>query len=426
MKIKDIKAEEILDSRGNPTIIAYVYLEDGSIGWAAVPSGASTGKYEAVELRDNDPKRYHGLGVQKAILNIHNKILPALIDVDASEQKVIDEIMINLDNSPNKANLGANAILAVSLAVARAESNAQKIPLYQYLTQFNPDFDGNYIIPIPQCNVLNGGKHGDWATDIQEYMLMPIGADSVTEGVRMCSEVYQNLKEILKENGYSIGLGDEGGFAPKVKSNTEPFELLSLAIQRSGYILGSDICFATDPAASEFYSNGKYILKTEDKKLAKEELLKYYSRLNKKYPIISWEDPFSEDDWESFTSMTRNEGNNCQIVGDDLYATNVSRLERGIKEKASNSILIKLNQIGTLTEAVDAILLARRENLTSVVSHRSGETEDSFISDFGVAMGVGQMKIGSVARSDRTVKYNRLMHIERELGEQASYANFPF
>lgn len=427
MKIKSLLAQEILDSRGNPTIECVTTLDDGSIGWAAVPSGASTGKYEAVELRDGDPKRYNGKGVLKAVENVNTILQSAVRGYDAEDQAGLDRKMIEIDGTENKSNLGANAILAVSLSVARAEAASEKKPLYQYLTKFNPDFDGTYIMPIPEMNVMNGGKHANWATDIQEYMLFPIGASSIVQAVRMNAEVYANLKKILKNQGYNIAVGDEGGFAPSnLKNNEEPFQLMSQAIEKSGYKLGKDICFGIDPAASEFLKDSKYILNKEGKTLTSDELGDFFRQLALKYPIVSMEDIFAEDDWPGFQKYTTLVNGKTQIVGDDLYVTNTKRLERGIKEKTTNSILIKLNQIGTLTETVNAILLARKNGITSIISHRSGETEDSFIADFVVAMGTGQIKTGAPARGERTAKYNQLMRIERELGDKAHYAKFPF
>ncbi|PIV08540.1 phosphopyruvate hydratase [Candidatus Roizmanbacteria bacterium CG03_land_8_20_14_0_80_39_12] len=426
MKITSVHAQEILDSRGNPTIECVTTLENGITGWAAVPSGASTGKYEAMELRDGDQKRYLGLGVLKAVENVNTKINDVVKGLDASNQESLDKKMIELDATENKANLGANAILSVSLSAARAEATAEKKPLYEYLTKFNPDFKGIYTMPIPEMNVMNGGKHANWATDIQEYMLFPIGATSIVEAVRMNAEIYQELKKIIKSKSYAISVGDEGGFAPAVKSNEEPFQLLSEAISKAGYALGSDVCFGIDAAATEFFKDGKYILHKERKTVSSDELTTFIFDLSKKYPIVSFEDVFSEDDWDGFKKFTTNGGGKIQVVGDDLYVTNTKRLKRGIEEKTSNSILIKLNQIGTITETVDAILSARKVGMTSVVSHRSGETEDAFIADFVVAMGTGQIKTGAPARSERLAKYNQLMRIERELGEKSVYAQFPF
>jgi len=426
MKIKSLLAQEILDSRGNPTIECVTALEDGSTGWAAVPSGASTGKYEAVELRDNDPKRYGGAGTLKAIENVNTTIQSAVKGIDAASQEKLDKTMIELDGTENKAKLGANAILSVSLSVTRAEAVSEKKPLYEYLTKFNPDFDGTYIMPIPEMNVMNGGKHANWATDIQEYMLFPIGAPSVIEAVRMNTEIYQQLKKNLKSKGYMLSVGDEGGFAPAVKSNEEPFQLMSEAIEKAGYILGKDICYGIDPAASEFYKDGRYQLKKEGLVLSTDELVEFYLNLWKKYPIVSMEDIFDQDDWDGFKKLYQKTEGKMQVMGDDLFVTNVKRLQKGIDEKTCNSILIKLNQVGTITETVKAILLARKNGMTAVVSHRSGETEDPFIADLVVAMGTGQIKTGAPARGERTTKYNQLMRIERELGDKAKFAKFSF
>jgi len=426
MKLSSVHAQEILDSRGNPTIECVTTLEDGATGWAAVPSGASTGKYEAVELRDGDKSRYMGTGVLKAVSNVNDKINGAVKGLDAADQRKLDNTMIELDGTENKGTLGANAILSVSLSAARAQAASEKKPLYAYLSKFNPGFKGTYTMPIPEMNVMNGGKHGNWATDIQEYMLFPVGAPSVVEAVRMNAEVYMNLKKILKSKGYAIGVGDEGGFAPQFSSNEEPFQLMSEAVQKAGYKLGTDICFGIDAAATEFFHDGKYVLNKEGKTVTGEELAAFIKSLAAKYPIISMEDIFAEDDWETYQKFTATEGEKTQIVGDDLYVTNVKRLERGINEKTTNSILIKLNQIGSISETVDAILMAREKGMSSIVSHRSGETEDAFIADFVVAMGTGQIKTGAPARSERNAKYNRLMRIERELNGKSAYATFPF
>jgi enolase len=425
MKIISITAREILDSRGNPTIAAKVTLDNGSIGTAMVPSGASTGSYEAVELRDGNKNLYNGQGVLNAVQNVIEKIAPVLIGLDPEDQKKIDETMLTLDGTENKANLGANAILAVSLAVARATAAGLNQPLYSYLTKFNPDFSGTYFLPMPMMNVLNGGKHADWATDIQEYMILPVGAKNMAQAVRMCAEIYQSLKKVLKSKKYTISVGDEGGFAPAVKSNEEAFELLAEAVTTAGYKLGVDIIFGIDAAATEFFADGKYNLHKEGKSLDSSELAAFYADLMTKHPIYSFEDIFAEDDWSGFQDFLKN-NSQVQLVGDDLYVTNVQRLERGIKEHTSNSILIKLNQIGTLSETIDAILLARRNNMTAVISHRSGETEDAFIADLATAMGTGQIKTGAPARSERTAKYNRLMEIENELGNKSILAKFPF
>lgn len=425
MKIKEIFAQEILDSRGNPTIEATVILEDGSRGKAAVPSGASTGSYEAVELRDGDLERYNGAGVLKAVENVNKIIAYKLVGQDASNQSLIDDIMIKLDGTENKAKLGANAILSVSMACARAAAVSEKKPLYEYLAKLNPDFKGEYILPVPMMNIMNGGKHANWATDIQEYMILPVGAPSVCEAVRMCAEVYGHLKKVVKNKGYSTGIGDEGGFAPEVKSNEEPFVLMSEAIEAAGYKLGKDIFLGIDAAATEFITDGQYDLRKEAKAMDSLDLGAFYAALVEKYPIISLEDIFGEDDWAGFTAFHKKFPKK-QIVGDDLYVTNPKRLQRGIDDHATNSVLIKLNQIGTISETVAAIVLARENNMTSVVSHRSGETEDTFIADFVVAMGTGQIKTGAPCRSERTAKYNRLMEIERELGNKAEYAKWPF
>lgn len=426
MKIKQIRANEILDSRGNPTLEAFVTLEDGSVGWAAVPSGASTGTYEAVELRDGDSKRYEGKGTLKAVANVEEKIAPAVIGLEAANQEKLDQTMIELDGTENKANLGANAILAVSLATARAEAVSEKKPLFEYLSKFNPDHQGVFTMPITQMNVMNGGKHANWSTDIQEYLLLPTGAPSVSEAIRMCAEVYHQLKGVLKAHSYATGVGDEGGYAPGFHSNEEPFQLMAEAIEKAGYILGKDIYFGIDSASSEFFEDGVYRLAKEGKTVDGQGLAEFYQNLRAKYPIISFEDIFAEDDWESFKNFTALVNNQAQIIGDDLYVTNIKRLQKGIENKATNSILIKLNQIGTLSETIKAILLARQNGLSAVVSHRSGETEDSFIADFVVAMGTGQIKTGAPCRSERVCKYNRLMQIEKELGEKAVYAKFPF
>ncbi|MDD4290477.1 MAG: phosphopyruvate hydratase [Patescibacteria group bacterium] len=426
MKIKSISAIEILDSRSNPTIETTVILEDGSCASSAVPSGASTGSYEAVELRDGDKSRYNGSGVLKAVENVEKIIAPKIIGLDAEKQREIDELMISLDGTENKATLGANAILSVSMAIARAQAISEKKPLYEYLSKFNPDFNGTYQMPIPMMNIMNGGKHANWATDIQEYMIFPIGAKNITEAVRMCAEVYANLKKTIKSHGYGVGIGDEGGFAPNVSSNDEPFQLMKEAIETSGYKLGDDIVFCIDAAATEFFKDEKYVLNKEGKTLDSNELSEFYLNIAKNYPIVSYEDIFAEDDWDGFKNFSTVTENKVQLVGDDLYVTNPKRLERGITEKTSNSILIKLNQIGTLTETIDTILLARKNNMTSVVSHRSGETEDSFIADFVVAMGTGQIKTGAPCRSERTCKYNRLMKIEKELEGKSEISKFPF
>lgn len=422
MRIKKVFASEILDSRGVPTIECLTTLEDGSTGWAAVPSGASTGKYEAVELRDNDKNRYQGKGVLKAVNNVNQILSRVVVGLDASDQENLDRKMIEADGTKNKSRLGANAILAVSLSAARAQAQSEKKPLYQYLTKFNPEFDGSYIFPVPEMNVINGGKHAAFATDIQEYMLFPVGASSIEQAIRMNVEVYQTLKKILSQKGYSTTVGDEGGFAPtNFKDNEEPFEILLEAIEKSGYQPGEDIALGLDAAASEFYQNGRYHLKKEGKILTSEDLSKFYENSAQKFPLISFEDPFSEDDWQGFSFFTKKMGKKYQVVGDDLYVTNPKRLEKGIKEKTTNSILIKLNQIGTLTETIQTILMAKKAGFKTIISHRSGETEDTFIADLAVAMGAGQIKAGAPARSERTAKYNRLLRIEREVKRKRIY-----
>jgi enolase len=426
MKIKDIKAIEILDSRGNPTVETKVVLEDGSEGVSSVPSGASTGAHEAVELRDEDKTRYMGKGVLKAVENVNTRIKKLLIGQDATSQEEIDHKMIEADGTDNKDELGANAILSVSMASAKAASQSVKKPLFEYLSKLNPDAGSKFKMPVPMMNIMNGGKHGNWASDIQEYMILPIGAPSITEAVRYCAEVYHHLKKIIKNKGYSTAVGDEGGYAPQFKTNEEPFELMMEAIESAGYKPREDFGLGIDAAASEFFEEEKYFLKKEEKYLSSSELSGFYLELTKKYPIISMEDIFNEDDWDGFTEFYQRTDGRIQIVGDDLYVTNVKRLERGIKMGASNSILIKLNQIGTITETVNAILKARENGMSSVVSHRSGETEDAFISDFVVAMGTGQIKTGAPARGERTAKYNQLIRIEKYLGSKAEYSAFPF
>ncbi|MEI6378448.1 MAG: phosphopyruvate hydratase [Candidatus Falkowbacteria bacterium] len=421
MKIRSIEALEILDSRGNPTIEATVVLEDGSTGTAAVPSGASTGTYEAHELRDGGD-RYLGAGVQQAVQNVA-RLAEELIGMEAEDQAALDNKMILIDGTDNKSALGANAILSISLAVAVAEAKAEKKPLFAYLAKFNPDASGKYTLPLPMMNIMNGGKHANWATDIQEYMVLPVGAKTMAQAVQMCAEVYQHLKKVLKDKGYSTAVGDEGGFAPAVKSNDEPFELMSEAIGKAGYSLGDDFAFGIDAAASEFYHDGKYVLNKEGKTIDAAELSDFYASLLEKYPIITMEDIFAEDDWEAFGAFHKRFPK-LQVVGDDLYVTNLKRLEKGIELDSTNSILIKLNQIGTLSETVQAVLSARAAGMTSVISHRSGETEDTFIADLAVALGTGQIKTGAPARSERTAKYNRLMRIESQLGGAAFFAKW--
>jgi enolase len=414
--IKSIKAREILDSRGNPTLEVEVELAGGAKGWAAVPSGASTGKYEAVELRDGDSSRFNGLGVLKAVANVNEVIAPAIIGIIAIDQKTIDHKLIELDGSDNKSRLGANAILGSSLAVAHAAANYLDIPLYHYLG--GVDF---YKLPVPMLNILNGGKHASDSTDFQEFMVVPAGASSFSHALRMGTEVYHSLKAVLKNKGLNTNVGDEGGFAPPLNSNKEAIEVVLLAIEKAGYQPGKDCFIALDPAASEFFSNGQYILTKEGASLTSQEMVDYYVNWVAAYPIISIEDGMAEDDWDGWQLLVQKLGNKIQIVGDDLYTTNIKRLSKGISLKASNSILIKLNQIGTLTETIAAIRMAENTGWTAVVSHRSGETEDTTIADLAVGLNTGMIKAGAPCRTERTAKYNRLLRIEDELGKKASF-----
>lgn len=406
-----------MDSRGNPTIEAEVILGDGTTGRAAVPSGASTGENEAVELRDGDKLRYLGRGVLKAVENVNEKIGRELEGLDALDQTQIDQTMIALDGTENKSNLGANAILAVSLANARAAAAIQEMPLYRYIGGTNAK-----TLPVPMMNILNGGAHADNNVDFQEFMVMPVGAQSFTEALRCGAEIFHNLKSVLKSRGYSTGVGDEGGFAPNLKSNEEAVETILEAIDKSGYKAGQNVMIALDPAASEFYSDGKYVFKKSDKReLSSEEMAAYWTDWCGKYPIISIEDGMAENDWEGWKNLTNSVGKTVQLVGDDLFVTNVKFLQKGIDEHAANSILIKVNQIGTLTETLDAIELARTNNMTAIISHRSGETEDTFIADLAVATNAGQIKTGSLCRSDRVAKFNQLLRIEEDLGDSARF-----
>lgn len=415
--IEQVWAREIMDSRGNPTIEAEVVLEDGTTGRAAVPSGASTGENEAVELRDGDKLRYLGKGVLKAVENVNEKIGRELEGLDALDQTQIDQVMIELDGTENKSNLGANALLAVSLANARAAAAFQEMPLYRYIGGTNAK-----TLPVPMMNILNGGAHADNNVDFQEFMVMPVGAETFSEALRCGAEIFHNLKSVLKSRGYSTGVGDEGGFAPNLKSNEEAVETILEAIEKAGYKAGQNVMLALDPAASEFYSNGKYVFKKSDnRELSSEEMAAYWTDWCGKYPIISIEDGMAENDWDGWKSLTNSVGKTVQLVGDDLFVTNVKFLQKGIDEKAANSILIKVNQIGTLTETLDAIELARTNNMTAVISHRSGETEDTFIADLAVATNAGQIKTGSLCRSDRIAKYNQLLRIEEDLGDSARF-----
>jgi len=416
-EIISVNAREILDSRGNPTIETEVTIASGITGRASVPSGASTGEHEAVELRDGDKKRYLGKGVLKAVNNVLDKIAPEIIGMDCLNQREIDMQMILLDGTENKGNLGANALLGVSLACAKAGADVLELPLYRYI--------GGIIaheIPVPMANIINGGQHADNNVDIQEFMAMPVGATSFREGIRMIAEVFHNLKAVLKAKGYNTSVGDEGGFAPNLKSNEEAFSLIMMAIEKAGYEPGRDCAIAIDSAASSFYSKGKYIMAAEKKpEKTSEEMVKYYAGLIKKYPIVSIEDGLAEDDWDGWKIMTEALGSKIQIVGDDIFVTNPKRLQRGIELGAANSILIKLNQIGTLTETLDTIKLAHESGYTTVVSHRSGETEDTSMADVAVAANCGQIKSGSTSRTERLAKYNQLLRIEEELGDSAIF-----
>ena len=410
--IADITAREILDSRGNPTIEVDVVLDSGAMGRAAVPSGASTGAHEAVELRDGDISRYGGKGVRQAAANVEGEILEAIGGIEATEQVIIDNIMIDLDGTPNKGRLGANAILGVSLAVAKAAASDQGQPLYRYI-------GGAYArtLPVPMMNIVNGGKHADNPIDIQEFMIMPIAAATLADAVRMGSEVYAALKKGLHDAGHGTNVGDEGGFAPNLNSADEALGFISKAVEKAGYRLGEDIAFALDPASSEFFKDGKYHLEGEGKVLDSEGIVRYYADLASRYPIISIEDGCAEDDWETWKLLTETLGKKLQLVGDDIFVTNPERLRRGIAEGSANSILIKVNQIGTLSETLETVEIAHRAGWTTVMSHRSGETEDSTIADLAVATNGGQIKTGSLARSDRTSKYNQLIRIEEQLGD---------
>jgi enolase len=416
-KIKSIKASEILDSRGNPTIAATVVLDSGTIGSAAVPSGASTGKYEAIELRDGDKTRYNGLGVLKAVNNVNKDIAAALTGMEAGGQEAIDNIMIKLDGTADKSHLGANAILGASLAVAHAAANDAKKPLYCYLNDTK-----TYTLPVPMLNILNGGKHATNSTDLQEFMVVPAGAKTFHDALRMGAEVYQALKKVLKDKGLNTNVGDEGGFAPSLPSNKAAVEAIIAAIEKAGYKPGKDCFLALDPASSEFYENGRYVLAREGVSFSSQEMVDFYVKWVNDYPICSIEDGMAEDDWDGWQLMTKKLGEKIHLIGDDLYVTNVNRLSQGIKTKASNAILIKLNQIGSLTETVAAISMAQKVGWKAVVSHRSGETEDTTISDLSVALNGGLIKTGAPCRSERTAKYNRLLKIEDELGANARFA----
>ena len=422
-KIARVHGRQIIDSRGNPTVEADVILEGGALGRAAVPSGASTGEHEAIELRDGDKSRYLGKGVMKAVANVNGGIAKAVAGLDASDQKALDRRMIETDGSPNKGNLGANAILAVSMAAARAAAVAAKQPLYKYLSRYSSDPFGN-TLPVPMMNILNGGAHADNSVDFQEFMAMPIGAKTFDEALRMGVEVFHRLKAVLHKRGYSTAVGDEGGFAPNLKSNEEAIEVILEAITACGYKPGEHVSIALDPASSEFYdkASSKYVFKKSDKSAhTSEQMTEFYADWVRQFPIVSIEDGLAEDDWSGWKHMTAELGGKTQLVGDDLFVTNTVRLQRGISEHIGNAILIKLNQIGTVTETIEAIEMARKAGYASIVSHRSGETEDTFIADFVVAMGTGQIKTGSASRTDRIAKYNQLLRIEEELGAAAKF-----
>jgi len=415
--ISAIHAREVLDSRGNPTVEAEVTLANGIKGRAIVPSGASTGEHEAVELRDGDKQRYLGKGVLKAVENVNTKIAKALSGMNVAEQRALDQKMIDLDGTPNKGKLGANAILSVSMAAARAAAASYGLALYRYLGGGAAN-----TLPVPMMNILNGGAHADNNVDFQEFMVMPVGASSFSEALRWGVEVFHTLKGVLKKRGYNTAVGDEGGFAPSVKSNVEAIEVVLEAIQQAGYKPGKHIAVALDPAASEFYQEGKYIFKKSDKSSkSSDDMVRFWAKWVKDYPIVSLEDGFSEEDWDGWQNLTKEVGGKIQLVGDDLFVTNVQFLQEGIDKQVANSILIKVNQIGTVSETLDAIDLARRNGYTSVISHRSGETEDTFIADLAVATGAGQIKTGSASRTDRIAKYNQLLRIEEELGGTARF-----
>jgi enolase len=413
--IEQVGAREILDSRGNPTVEVEVALDDGTLARAAVPSGASTGEHEAVELRDGDTTRYNGKGVEKAVTAVLDEIGPELVGIEAVEQRVVDQKLVDLDGTPDKGRLGANAILGVSLAVAKAAAESSGLELFRYLGGPNA-----HILPVPMLNILNGGSHADTDVDIQEFMIAPIGAESFREGLRWGVEVYHALKSVLKSKGLATGLGDEGGFAPNLSSNREALDLIAVAVEKAGYKLGRDVALAMDVAATEFYSDGAYTF--EKTKRSTEQMTAYYTELLGSYPLVSIEDPLSEDDWDGWVQLTAELGDKVQIVGDDLFVTNPERLEEGISRRAANALLVKVNQIGTLSETLDAVALATSYGYRSMMSHRSGETEDTTIADLVVATGVGQIKSGAPARGERTAKYNQLLRIEETLGDAARYA----
>ena len=417
--IIDIYGREVLDSRGNPTVEVEVTLDDGSFGRATVPSGASTGAFEAVELRDPDEPRYLGKGVQRAVDHVNEEIADALLGMEATDQRGIDAALLDLDGTPNKGNLGANAVLGTSLAVAKAAAESTELTLYSYIGGVNA-----HLLPTPMMNSLNGGAHADNTVDIQEFMIMPVGAETFAEGLRWCAEIYHTLKKVLKERGLSTGVGDEGGFAPDLATNEEPLQLISEACERAGYTPGEQIRFAMDPASTEYYNaeTGKYVLAGEGREFTSAEMVDYWENLVDKYPIVSIEDGMAEEDWEGWKLLTERIGDRVQLVGDDLFVTNPERLKKGIELGVANAILIKFNQIGSLTETLEAIELAKKNNYTCVISHRSGESEDVTIADLAVAVNAGQIKTGAPCRTDRVAKYNQLIRIEEELGAAAEYA----
>ena len=422
-KISKIHAREILDSRGNPTVEVDVELESGAMGRAAVPSGASTGSKEALELRDNDENRFLGKGVLKAVENVNKIIAPALIEKEAGNQEEIDKLMIDLDGAPNKSKLGANAILGVSMAVLKASAHNSKKPLFQYIGEkfCGKQVGDEYILPVPMMNIINGGAHSDNSADLQEFMIMPIGAPNFKTALKMGAEVFHNLKKVLKKKGLNTNVGDEGGFAPILSSNKEGFELIMEAIKIAGYESGKDVMLAIDAASSEFYKNGKYILKKDNLELNSEEMIAYYEKLINDYPIISIEDGLSEYDWDSWKLLNEKLGKKIQLVGDDLFVTNPEIIQKGINDMAANSVLIKVNQIGTISETIKAVKMAQAVGWTAVISHRSGETEDTIIADLAVGLSAGQIKTGSLSRTDRVAKYNQLLRIEEILGDKAKF-----
>ncbi len=421
-KIVKIQAREILDSRGNPTVEADVYLESGATACAAVPSGASTGSKEALELRDGDKKRFLGKGVLKAVANVNKTIAQALAGQEADNQKEIDRMMIELDGTPNKSKLGANAILGVSMSVLKVAAYDAKMPLFAYIAEkFGGMAEGKYLMPVPMMNIINGGAHADNSADIQEFMIMPIGAKNFREAVRMGSEIFHNLKKVLKDKKLNTNIGDEGGFAPELSSNKEALEAILAAISAAGYKAGKDVSIAIDSAANEFFENGKYNLKKDNLEMTGAEMVGYYEKLVSQYPIVSIEDGLAEGDWENWRLLNKKLGKKIQIVGDDIFVTNPEIIKKGIEEKAANAVLIKVNQIGTVSETVEAVKMAQYAGWGTVISHRSGETEDTFIADFAVGLGAGQIKTGSLSRTDRVAKYNQLMRIEEMLGKKAKY-----